>query len=316
MSFFSRICLVVAMFLPCVAWAQGLPAYRVQDGLEGQIRIVGSDSMDPLLRLWTQEFQKLQPKVKFTITSHGSATAPPALIKGEADLGTMSREMNPAERDACKAQWGHEPQRVCAAFDALAIFVNRRNPLPVIRLDQLDGLYSETRLSGYAWPIRTWRAFGIQRSWGRSPIRAYTRDEKSGSRALFTEKVLRKGGKMRTEILEADQMGILEAVGSNVRALGYGPLSYAGPQVRMVPLSSGKSQPAILPTPSTIRSGTYPLARQLSFYLDPTRFQEPGSPLRPFLEFVISRNGQELVTRDGDVSLDAGLAQEESKRLR
>ena len=129
---------------------------------------------------------------------------------------------------------------------------------------------------------------------------------------------MKKGGKMRPEVLEADQMGILDAVGSDVRALGYGPLSYAGPQVRVVPLSPAKDRPAILPTPKSIRDGSYPLARQLNLYVDPSSLQESGAaaPLKAFLAFVLSRTGQDLVARDGAVSLDAALAREQIQRLR
>jgi len=318
---FSRCWLSILLLLqPVLASAQVLPSYQTRPGLAGQVRITGSDSMDPLVRLWAQEFQKLQPGVTFQIHSQGSGTAPPALLKDEADLGAMSREMNAAELERFKAKLDRSPLRLTVAYDALAIFVNRRNPLSRIRLDQLDGLYSETRLSGYAWPIRTWKAIGIQRSWGRRPIRAFTRDEKSGTRALFAEKVLKKGGTMRKEIQVADQMGILETVGSDVSALGYGPLTYANPQVRMVPLAQGPGAPATLPTPATIRTGAYPLARHLSLYVDPAKLKGSGeaasSVLQAFLEFVLSKHGQELVSRDGAVSLDAPLALEQIQRLR
>jgi len=305
MNTLTRIILLVASLSSMTMRAQEVS--QGQNAVQGQVRIVGSDSMDPLLRLWSHEFQKTHPNVKFTMTAHGSATAPPALAKGESELGPMSREMNAAELEAFKAAKGHEPIKVVVAFDALAIFVNHKNPLPWVRMDHLDALYSETRLSGHPWPIRTWKAFAIPRKWQKNTIVPYSRDEKSGSRALFQEKVLQKAGKLRPEVKIADQMGILDAIGSDFRAIGYGPLNYATPSVRIVPLSPGKAQPAVEPTPKSIRNGSYPLARKLVIYVD-----APMAPAtKAFMEFVLSKNGQELASGAGAVSLDASMAQDQ-----
>lgn len=296
----------------CAAIMVGLQTRAQEASPAPTVKIVGSDSMDPLLRLWVHEFQKSTPGVQFSLQAHGSATAPPALIKGESDLGPMSREMNSAEREAFKAAKGHEPGHVVVAFDALAIFVNAKNPLASIRMDHLDALYSETRLSGHPWAIRTWKAFAIPRKWKTKTIEAYSRDEKSGSRALFQEKVLQKGGKLRPEVHIADQMGILDAIGTDLAAIGYGPLNYATPVVRVVPLSPGKAQPAIAPNPKTIRSGAYPLSRKLHLYFD-----TPLSPsAKAFLQFVLSKDGQALVSEAGAVSLDSSLALEQAQALK
>jgi len=317
MSRLTRILWVmVGLVLPAaVAHSQALAPQQMQERLEGKIRIIGSDSMDPLIRLWVQEFQKRQPKVDFQITSHGSGTAPPALTKGEAEIGAMSREMNAKELAAFTAQLGYAPTSLCVGFDALAIFVNRRNPLKRISIEQLDAIYSETRLAGWATPIRTWRDLAGQ-GWRTSIIRPYTRDEKSGTRALFMEQVAQKGGLLRKEIEVADQMGILEAIGQNVRAIGYGPTNYLNPQVRLVPLAAKGSQTPLEPTTKNIRTGDYALARRLYFYVNLPASTPLTPALHTFLKFVLSKNGQDLATGYGAVSLDPSFADSQASQLR
>lgn len=104
--------LVLVIGSALTAFAQGagsIPAYEAKEHLQGMVRIKGSDSIDPLMRLWVQEFEMVQPEVHFTLDDHGSATAPPALMEGESEIGPMSRAMNEAEQTAFKAKFGYEP---------------------------------------------------------------------------------------------------------------------------------------------------------------------------------------------------------------
>ena len=307
--------LELALLVACSLAAQVPAPPPSPVGLQGEIRMTGSDSMDPLLRLWVQGFKKHHPGVTFKISSHGSGTAVPALVKGEADLGHMSREMTPAERAEFKDKLGHEPQSLCVAHDALAVFVNRRTPLRRIRLEQLDAIYSETRLSGWPTAIRTWRDLAGSR-WRSTFIRPYTRDEKSGSRAFFMEHVLQKKGVMRQDVQVADQMGILDGVAQNVRAIGYGPAHYLDPKVQSVALAAKGSSRFVLPSPATIQNGTYPLTRRLFICLDRHPDRPMTDPVRAFLDFVLSEEGQQLTKECGAVQVDSDLARTQAAALR
>jgi phosphate transport system substrate-binding protein len=301
------------------ARAQGtpsFPAYVVQNGLQGTVRLKGSDSIDPLVRLWIQEFQKIQTGVQFSLASHGSATAPPALLKDEADLGHMSRAMNEAELEAFQAQFGYAPTGVTVAFDALAIYVNRKNPIKTLSIQELDAIYGSTRLTGADKSIEGWWQFrlpksAVQRYW----VRPYSRDENSGSRAFFLEKVLQKGGKLKETARVKDQMGIMEVIAQDINAIGYGPESYRNPMVRMVPLIGLKADTALLPTLENIQSGRYALSRTLYIYLN----QGPGRPAQPavkaFLEFVLSGNGQDLAKGYGSAPLTPQMAVTELAKI-
>lgn len=293
-----------------------LHPYQAKNGLQGTVRIKGSDSMDPLLRLWIQEFQQQQPAVQFTVASHGSATAPPALLQQDSDIGPMSRAMNDAELGAFRERFGAEPIGLPVAYDALAIYVNQRNPLKDISIAQLDAIYSTTRLAGSERSLDGWWQMPLPKSkvqhyW----IRPYSRDENSGSRSFFQEKVLQKKGQFKEGVRVKDQMGILDAVSHNLNAIGYGPESYSNPQVRMVPLVGLNEARPCLPTLENIRSGRYALARTLYLYVN----RLPGTSLEPavqaFLEFALSRQGQALVKDYGSAPLATETAEAAYARI-
>lgn len=300
----------VVLFLGCCAFGA-----QAVDAPATTIRLRGSDSMDPLLRLWAAEFQKRRPEIQIDIESHGSGTAPSALLSGGADLGHMSRPMNSQEQDAFLATFGHPPTGITVAFDALAIFVHKDNPLKRLTTDQLDAIYSFTRKSGWEEPINQWGDLFLRKPLKGMDIHPWSRDERSGTRAFFTEKVMGKEGVMRGAVQIADQLGILDAVTKDPAAIGYGPLTYATPMVRMVPLAGPRGGKALLPTPETIQSGQYPLARALSVYVNKIPGKALHEPTAAFLAFILSSEGQDLVLRYGSVALPAEVRTAEASRL-
>ena len=313
---------VLVALLALFAWtgasaaeAVALPPYRVREGLQGSFKMKGSDSVDPLIRLWITEFEKLQPKVAIEVDSPGSNTAPPALISGQAQLGHMSREMSAGEIGAFTAAKGHPPTRLVVAMDALAVFVQAKNPLKRILLDQVDAIYSCTRRTGWDRPLERWGDLGLRGPWRELDIHLYGRDENSGSRIFFMEHVLGKGGQFRKGYQTRDQFGVIEAVAKDPAGIGYGPLNYANPEVRMLPVVALGSAKEYLPTLDNILNGKYPLTRKPSIYVD----KEPGKPFpepqRAFLEFILSREGQRIVQDYGSVAIPADLVEEQRRSL-
>ncbi len=294
----------------------GSCAFTVLAGdVPNTIRMRGSDSMDPLLRLWITEFQKRNPGITLDIESHGSGTAPAALLGGQADLGHMSRTMNAQEHDAFLARFGYAPTGLTVAYDALAIFVHKDNPLKRLTTEQLDAIYSLTRKAGWEEPIVRWGDLYARKPLKTMDIHPWSRDEMSGTRTFFMEKVLLKDGAMRGSVQITDQLGILDAVAKDPAAIGYGPLTYATPLVRMVPLAGPMDGRAWLPTAETIQSARYPLARRLSIYVNKAPGQPLPAPTRTFLQFILSPEGQELVQRYGSVSLPPDAAAAEAARI-
>src|SRR5574337_2142335 len=115
-----------------------LPSYKAVSGVSGNLSSVGSDTLNNLMTLWAESFNKFYPNVKIQIEGKGSTTAPPALIAGTAQLGPMSRPMKGAETDAFEKKFGYKPTPIRAAVDALAVFVNKDNPLKCLTTAQVD----------------------------------------------------------------------------------------------------------------------------------------------------------------------------------
>jgi phosphate transport system substrate-binding protein len=219
----------------------------------------------------------------------------------------MSREMNPEEQAAFQASQGYAPTRVVVAFDALGIYVNRSNPVRRITLGQLDAIYSKDRLSGWDKPVRCWGDLGAGGRWARREIRFYGRDENSGTRAFFEERILGKGGALRAGCQVRDQWGVVESVAKDRAGIGYGPTNYVNPDVRLLPVLAWSGM-YYLPSTETILNGRYPLTRKLNVYVAKAPGKElPGTAL-DFLKFILGPQGQRLVQEYGSVPIPRDLA--------
>ncbi len=293
----------------------GEPPAKAAPVLEGQLTLVGSDSMDPLLRLWIEEFQKRHPKARIEAISKGSLTAPPALAERRAVLGPMSRPMKEAEAERVERALGFRPQPFVVAYDALAIWVNRDNPLRRLTLEQLDAIFSKTRNQGWEVPIQTWGDLGLRGPWKRRDIVPYGRNGMSGTRGFFEEQALGKGQVNQAYQVAGDQWAVVEAPGKDPRGISYGPITYAEPSVRQLPLVPLYGREGILPTAETIASGRYPLTRMLSIYAAGDETHPLPDLARAFLRFILSREGQALVSGYGSVPISPELANSQAARL-
>ena len=142
-----------------------LPVYEPVSGVSGNLNSIGSDTLNNLMTLWAEGFEAIYPNVNIQIEGKGSSTAPPALIEGTAQIGPMSREMKGSEMDAFEARYGYKPTAVGTSIDALAVFVNKDNPLESISSEQIDSVFSSTYRKG-GTPITEWSQLGLEGSLG------------------------------------------------------------------------------------------------------------------------------------------------------
>ena len=133
--------------------------YSKQGGVSGNISSVGSDTLNNLMTLWSEKFKQFYPNVNIQVEGKGSSTAPPALISATAQLGPMSRGMKQKEIDAFESKFGYKPIPVRVAIDALAVFVNKDNPIKGLNMKQVDALFSKSRRRGHK-EVVTWGGGG------------------------------------------------------------------------------------------------------------------------------------------------------------
>lgn len=285
-----------------------LPAYAAEHPVSGELKSVGSDSMEPLMVLWGEDFKKFHPRVSTLFLCKGSATAPRALLDGSTLMGQMSREMTDQELAAFQAKFGYAPTRIPVAVDALVIYVNAGNPIRQLRMEEIDAIFSVTRKGGGKQDILRWGDLGLGGDWRQREIQAYGRDENSGTRAFFREHAMKKGDFKPTVKAFLDQFAVVEAPAVDGGGISYGPLQYANRMVKGVPVASFGSDRFVEPTLETIQKATYPLTRFLYIYVN----KAPGRALDPsvkeFLRFVLSREGQAAVSGFGAVAIPGDFA--------
>jgi len=285
-----------------------LATYVAQRPVSGELKSVGSDSMEPLMSLWSDDFKKFHPRVTTLFLCKGSGTAPKALIEGSTLMGQMSREMNDQELAAFQAKFGYAPTRIPVAVDALVIYVNASNPVKQLRMEEIDAIFSSTRKGGAKNDMLHWGDLGLGGDWKAREIQAYGRDENSGTRAFFKEHVLKKGDFKPSVKAFADQFAVVEAPAVDGGGISYGPLQYANKMVKGVPVAGFNSDRYIEPSLETIQKATYPLTRFLYIYVNKAPGKDLDPTVKEFLRFVLSKEGQAGVSTFGALAIPGDLA--------
>ena len=292
-----------------------MPAYKAVSGVSGNLSSIGSDTLNNLMTLWAETFNKFYPNAKIQIEGKGSSTAPPALIAGTAQLGPMSRAMKGTEIDQFEKKYGHKPLAVRTSVDALAVFVNKDNPIKCLTLAQVDAMFSKSRRWGYKEDVKSWGQLGLAGEWASRPISLYGRNSASGTYGFFKDHTL-KNGDYKDEVKEQPgSASVVQGVTVDRFAAGYSGIGYATAGVRAVPLAEKEGGKCYEADPDNAYAGTYPLARFLYVYVN----KAPGKALDPltreFVKLVLSKEGQEVVVKDGYFPIPASIAKEELGKI-
>lgn len=293
----------------------GLPDYKAVSGVSGNISSIGSDTLNNLMTLWAESFTKFYPNAKIQIEGKGSSTAPPALIAGTAQLGPMSREMKGTEVDAFEKKYGYKPTPIRTSVDALALFVNKDNPIKCMAIAQADAVFSKSRRQGHKEDITTWGQLGLTGEWAAKPISLYGRNSASGTYGFFKEHTLKNGDYKDSVKEQPGSAAVVQGVTVDRYAIGYSGIGYATAGVRAVPLAEKEGTKCYEADPDNAYSGSYPLSRFLFVYVN----KAPGKPLDPltreFTRTILSKQGQEVVIKDGYFPIPASIAKEELAKI-
>ncbi|MGQ0620822.1 MAG: PstS family phosphate ABC transporter substrate-binding protein [Panacagrimonas sp.] len=294
---------------------EGLPEYKAASGVSGNFSSVGSDTLNNLMTLWAEEFKRLYPNVNIQIQGAGSSTAPPALTEGTANFGPMSRTMKDQEIQAFEQKYGYKPTPIGVAIDALAVFVNKDNPIKGLSLPQVDAIFSATRKCGAAKDATRWGDIGLTGDWVSKPVQLYGRNSVSGTYGYFKEHALCKGDFKSTVNEQPGSASVVQSISSGLDSIGYSGIGYVTSGVRAVPLSKTDGGELEAATPENAVSGKYPLARVLYVYVN----KAPNKPIGPmeaeFLKMVLSKQGQQVVEKDGYIPVPAALAAKELAKV-
>ena len=285
-----------------------LPAYKATTGVSGTIKSIGSDTMNNLMTLWAEGFNKFYPNVKVEVEGKGSSTAPPALIGGTAAFGPMSRPMKADEIDLFEKKFGYKPTLLPTGIDMLAVYVHKDNPIKSLSLSDVDAIFSVSRKLGAKGEVTKWGQLGLTGDWSDAPIGLYGRNSASGTYTYFKEHALGKGDFRDTVKEQPGSAAVVTAVAADKYSIGYSGIGFKTADVNAVPLSAKPGGKPVSADVENAYSGDYPLARQLLVYVN----YKPGTKLDPlrreFIKYVFSREGQEVVVKDGYFPIPATIA--------
>lgn len=291
-----------------------IAAYRKTSGVSGNINSVGSDTMNNMMALWAETFRKTYPNVKIQIEGKGSGTAPPALIAGTSQFGPMSRAMKASEIDQFEAKYGYKPTQIRTSYDALAIWVNKDNPIQKMTLAQADAVFSKTRRRG-GKTVTNWSDLGLTGEWAGKPLSLYGRNSASGTYGFFKEHVLQNGDYKDQVKEQPGSASVVQGVTEDRLGIGYSGVGYRTSGVKPVLLAEKDGGQFFDGSYLNVTSGKYPLWRFLYIYVN----KAPGKPLDPlvkeYLRLILSKEGQEVVVKDGYLPLPAAIVREELTKL-
>jgi len=289
--------------------------YKKVSGVAGNLSSVGSDTLANLMTFWAEAFKKEYPNVNVQIQAAGSSTAPPALTEGTSNFGPMSRKMKDKELEAFQKKFGYKPTAIRVAIDALAVYVNKDNPLEGMSIAQVDAIFSANRKCGGDKDLRTWGDIGLSGSWAQRPLQLYGRNSVSGTYGYFKKKALCKGDFKSNVNEQPGSASVVQSVTSSLNGIGYSGIGYKTSGVKAISLSKKSNGKVVEATAENAINKTYPLSRFLYVYVN----KHPEKPLSPmdqeFIKMILSKTGQNIVIKDGYIPVPSKVVKAELKKI-
>ncbi len=292
-----------------------LPAYQAVNGISGEIKSIGSDTLNNEMELWAKGFKERYPNVKIEIEGKGSATAPAALLEGVSQFGPMSRPMTGDESEAFKNKYGYPVSSFRVAIDALAVYVNKDNPIACLTMEQVDRIFSSTRKGSGGRSIDTWGDVGLTGDWASKPISIYGRNTISGTYEFFRQTALYSGEYKPEVKLQVGSEAVVEGVARDKFAIGYSGLGYKTGGVSAVPLSVFFGAKCYDTSVESVLVGKYPLARYLYIYVNKKPGEALDAPRAEFIKYILSKDGQTQTEKGGYYPITEEIREAELQRL-
>ena len=284
-----------------------LADYKTVSGVSGNLSSVGSDTLANLMTLWGEDFKRNYPNINIQIQAAGSSTAPPALTEGTSNIGPMSRKMKDKELESFETKFGYKPTAIPVAIDALAVFVHKDNPIEGMTMAQVDAVFSSTHKCGHSANVDTWGGLGMTGGWVSRDIQMFGRNSVSGTYGYFKEEALCKGDFKNGVNEQPGSASVVQSVSTSINGIGYSGIGYKTSSVRAVPLAKDEKSRFVEANAENATKGSYPLSRFLYVYVN----KAPNKPLAPlereFIKLVMSKQGQQIVVKDGYIPLPASV---------
>ena len=244
------------------------------------ITLKGSDTLLLLGQRWAELYMQKNPGVVIQVTGGGSGVGIAALINGSTDICQASRSMKDSEKKKLRERYFNMGTEVPVAKDGVTIYVNDKNPVDELTLDQIRDIYTGKTTN--------WSQLGGP----DAKIIVYGRENSSGTYVFFRESALKNADYTSSMQSLPGTAAVVNAVAKDRFGIGYGGAAYAK-GVKEVAIKT--IQGSFRPNAETVRSGQYPLARDLYWYVR----GKPSGEVKKLVDWVLSPEGQEVVAKVG-----------------
>ena len=248
------------------------------------VQIRGSDTILNASQSIVEEYMKTNKKARIAVTGGGSGVGIASLINKTADIAMASRNIKSSEVEALKKE-GINVEEVVLGYDGITVIINHGN--------HIKNLDKKTLAGVFAGEITNWKELGGD----DAKIVVLSRDSSSGTHAYFKEEILRGGDKKSVVEYGQDTLympsnqAILQEVAKSKYAIGYIGMGYMNDTVDSLAVDGVK------PTFETVADKTYPIAREVFWYVDSAR----DGVTKEVVDFAVSSKGQEIVKEEGFV---------------
>lgn len=265
--------MALAIMLPAILTAQSF-------------KIKGSDTVLPLSQAEVEAYMKKDPKASIAVTGGGSGVGISAILSGTTDIAQSSRVMKMDEKLKMQ-EAGKAFKEVIIAYDALAVIVNPANPVNQLTREQLEAIYTGK--------ISNWKEVGGE----DAKIVVYSRETSSGTYEFFKDHVMNKKNFSAGALLMPATGAIVQSVSQTKGAIGYVGLAYIEKTIKPLKVSYDKGKTFVAPKVESAMDKTYPITRPLYYYY----LTSQEKTLSPFVNFILSPEGQKIVMTSGYVPL-------------
>lgn len=259
---------VMAFSFGTGAFAGALDAFT---GEKGEIRIAGGTAHIPVMKEAATRIMSHNPDIHISIAGGGSGVGIKQVGEGLVDIGNSGRKAKKEEI----ARYGL--QMFKWAIDGVGIVVNPANQVRSLSQEQVAAIF--------AGEITNWQEVGGE----ERKINLYTRDEASGTRAVFWKKALGKGKIAKNANFVVSNGAMKAAVSQDPYAIGYVSVGHMDDSLAGVAFNT------IKPTLENVKSGKYPIARGL--YSNTKG--EPVGLVKKLIDYLLTIEGQEIVAKKG-----------------
>lgn len=257
------------------------------DKESSMVTIKGSDTMVHLVSSWAEKFMEKNPDIDISVTGGGSGTGIAAMLNNNTDIAASSRSVKKKEIKLAKKKEINLVSTVVAK-DGIAVIVNKANKISALPIELLGLIFTGD--------VTNWDNVGGE----SKEITVLSRESNSGTYVFFQKLVLRRDDYAKGALLMPSSSSLTQIVNDNENAIGYVGLGFAdnaGENVKTLSIVTSKGN--IAPTEETIKSGAYPIARPLFFFVN----GEPTGNVKKFIDYCLSAEGQKIVSEIGYVPI-------------